>query len=329
MQIVDNVLIFSLNFIFYIINIHYYNYIMSLWINFKNNFINIINDIPEYKLILDKYSKYDYNLLLYSYIGFPIDLFIDELLKIKFNNNNKKELIWNKNIIYYENQHFFEIDLNNPNMPTDYSFLTDMLLFIIKNKPVNHNKHLIILKNIDKLESYSFCFRIILEKFYNNVYFICSTNKISKIEMPIKSRFYLIRLRLFQLNEIENIFLNYIKTPLVTNNRNIIFQIFLSQVNINEPLLITENFCKFNYPPLYDFLQSKYNIHDIRQLSYKLSQFNLSICDIAMDLIKIYKKKDKILEIIRIAADIDYILTLSNKGREPIYIENFLCQILI
>jgi hypothetical protein len=302
---------------------------MSLWINFKNNFINIINDIPEYKLILDKYSKYDYNLLLYSYIGFPIDLFIDELLKIKFNNNNKKELIWNKNIVYYENQHFFEIDLNNPNMPTDYSFLTEMLLFIIKNKPVNHNKHLIILKNIDKLESYSFCFRIILEKFYNNVYFICSTNKISKIEMPIKSRFYLIRLRLFQLNEIENIFLNYIKTPLVTNNRNIIFQIFLSQVNINEPLLITENFCKFNYPPLYDFLQSKYNIHDIRQLSYKLSQFNLSICDIAMDLIKIYKKKDKILEIIRIAADIDYILTLSNKGREPIYIENFLCQILI
>ena len=302
---------------------------MSLWINFKNNFINIINDIPEYKLILDKYSKYDYNLLLYSYIGFPIDLFIDELLKNKFNNNNKKELIWNKNIVYYENQHFFEIDLNNPNMPTDYSFLTEMLLFIIKNKPVNHNKHLIILKNIDKLESYSFCFRIILEKFYNNVYFICSTNKISKIEMPIKSRFYLIRLRLFQLNEIENIFLNYIKTPLVTNNRNIIFQIFLSQVNINEPLLITENFCKFNYPPLYDFLQSKYNIHDIRQLSYKLSQFNLSICDIAMDLIKIYKKKDKILEIIRIAADIDYILTLSNKGREPIYIENFLCQILI
>jgi len=302
---------------------------MSLWINFKNNFINIINDIPEYKLILDKYSLYEYNLLLYSHIGFPIDLFIDELLKIKFNNNNKKELIWNKNIVYYENQHFFEIDLNNPNMPTDYSFLTEMLLFIIKNKPVNHNKHLIILKNIDKLESYSFCFRIILEKFYNNVYFICSTNKISKIEMPIKSRFYLIRLRLFQLNEIENIFLNYIKTPLVTNNRNIIFQIFLSQVNINEPLLITENFCKFNYPPLYDFLQSKYNIHDIRQLSYKLSQFNLSICDIAMDLIKIYKKKDKILEIIRIAADIDYILTLSNKGREPIYIENFLCQILI
>ena len=303
---------------------------MSLWINFKNNFINIINDIPEYKLILDKYSLYEYNLLLYSHIGFPIDLFIDELLKIKFNNNNKKELIWNKNIIYYENQHFFEIDLNNPNIPTDYSFLTEMLLFIIKNKPVNHNKHLIILKNIDKLESYSFCFRIILEKFYNNVYFICSTNKISKIEMPIKSRFYLIRLRLFRLNEIENIFLNYIKTPLVTNNnRNIIFQIFLSQVNINEPSLITENFCKFNYPPLYDFLQSKYNIHDIRQLSYKLSQFNLSICDIAMDLIKIYKKKDKILEIIRIAADIEYILTLSNKGREPIYIENFLCQILI
>jgi len=307
---------------------------MSLWINFKNNFINIINEIPEYNLLLHTYSKYDYNLLLYSYNGYPIDLFIDELLNIKFNNNNKKELLWNKNIVYYDNQHFFEIDLNNPNIPNNYSFLTEMLLFIIKNKPVNNNKHVIILKNIDKLENYSFCFRIILERFYNNVYFICSTNKISKIESPIKSRFSLIRLRLFNYSEIEMIFNKYINRPLITysipNNRNIIFYIFLAQISINEPLLISEGFCKFNYPPIHNFIQSKYNIHDIRQLSYKLSQYNLSIRDITMDLILIFKNNHKkIYDIIRIASDIDYLLTISNKGREPIYIENFLCQILI
>ena len=306
---------------------------MSLWIKFKNNFKNIINDIPEFNIILEKYANYDYNLVLYSYIGYPIELLIDELVKIKFNIQilNKKELIWNKNVPYYENQYFFEIDLNNPNISNDYSFITEMILFIIKNKPVTGNKHLIILKNIDKLGEYAFAFRIILEKFYNNVYFICTTHKISKIESPIKSRFSLIRLRLFKYDEINYIFNNYLNSEqIVYNNRNIIFCIFLSQVKINEPQLITSDFCEFNYPLVKTFFDTKYDLNDIRQLSYKLSQYNLSIMDITNDFIKIYKNNDKkLIELINIAANIDYILTISNKGREPIYIENLLCQILI
>ena len=306
---------------------------MSLWIKFKNNFKTIINDIPEFNIIFQKYSYYEYNLLLYSYLGYPIDLFIDELIKLKFNihNLNKKELIWNRNVPYFENQYFFEIDLNNPNIPNDYSFLTEMILFIIKNKPVASNKHLIILKNIDKLGEYAFAFRIILEKFYNNVYFICTTHKISKIESPITSRFSLIRLRLFTNNEISIIFNKYLNsTKVIENNRNIIFCIFLSQVKINEPHLITEDFCEFNYPLIKKFIESKYDLHDIRQFSYKLSQYNLSIMDITKDFMKIYKNDNKkLIELINIAANVDYILTISNKGREPIYIENFLCQILI
>jgi hypothetical protein len=306
---------------------------MSLWIKFKNNFRNIIGDIPEFNIVFEKYTYYEYNLLLYSYLGYPIDLFIDELIKLKFNiqNLNKKELIWNKNVPYYENQYFFEIDLNNPNIPNDYSFLTEMILFIIKNKPVISNKHLIILKNIDKLGDYAFAFRIILEKFYNNVYFICTTHKISKIESPIKSRFSLIRLRLFTENEINKIFNKYLETSLIiSNNRNIIFCIFISQVKINEPHLITPDFCEFNYPLIKKFLDSKYDLYDIRQFSYKLSQYNLSIMDITRDFMKIYKNdNEKLIQLINIASDVDYILTISNKGREPIYIENFLCQILI
>ena len=308
---------------------------MSLWINFKNNFREIISNIDEYNLLLNAYAKIDYNILLFSYIGFPIELFIDELIKIKFNivNLNKKELIWNKNVIYYENQYFLEIDLNNPNMSTDYSFLTDMMLFIIKNRPMINNKHLIIIKNIDKLDNYSYAFRIILERFYNNAYFICTTNKISKIESPIKSRFSLIRLRLFTIDEIHNIFNHYFnyQNKIKILNRNIIFHIFILQVYKNEPLLITDDFIKFNYPPINNLVKSKYDLYDIRQFSYKLSQFNLSISDIILDLLKIYENSDndKKMEIIRVGAEIDYLLTISNKGREPIFIENLLCQILI
>ena len=310
---------------------------MSLWIKFKNKFKEIINEIDELKLIFDTYRNIEYNLLLFSYKGFPIDLFIDELLKIKFNikNLHKNELIWNKNIVYYENQYFLEIDLNNPNISNGYSFITEMILFIIKNRPLFTNKHLIIIKNIDMLEEYAFAFRIIIEKYYNNVYFICTTNNISKIESPIKSRFSLIRLRLFTIPEIKMIFNKYLeyKFDNYNENRNIIFNIFLAQVNINEPHLITNEFCKYNYPLIKNFMNSKYDLNDIRQLSYKLSQYNLSITDIIMDLIKIYKElnydDEKMKEIISIGADIDYILTISNKGREPIFIESLLCQILI
>ena len=196
-----------------------------------------------------------------------------------------------------------------------------------------NNKHLIIIKNIDKLDNYSYAFRIILERFYNNAYFICTTNKISKIESPIKSRFSLIRLRLFTIEEIHNIFNHYFnyQNKIKILNRNIIFHIFILQVYKNEPLLITDDFIKFNYPPINNLVKSKYDLYDIRQFSYKLSQFNLSISDIILDLLKIYENSDndKKMEIIRVGAEIDYLLTISNKGREPIFIENLLCQILI
>ena len=110
-------------------------------------------------------------------------------------------------------------------------------------------------------------------------------------------------------------------------DRNIIYNIFLQQIKINEPLLLTPDFYNYNYPPIVKFYNSKYDLNDIRQLSYKLSQYNLKIIDISLDLLKLNKNKS--IEIIKIASEIDFLLSISNKGREPIYIENFLCQILL
>ena len=126
---------------------------MTLWSKFKFNFANIINDIPEYKKNFDFLVNYNQNVILYSYYGFPFDLFIDEIIKKKFNLTTiyRKELLWNKIIIYNENQYFFEIDLNNPNINKKLVDLNEMLLFIIKTRSITNNKHLIIIKNIDKL----------------------------------------------------------------------------------------------------------------------------------------------------------------------------------
>lgn len=305
---------------------------MTLWNKFQMNFDEIINDIEEYKKIIDFSVIFNQNILLYSSIGFPIDLFIDEIIKKKFiiKQIYRKEMIWNKTIIYNENQYFFEIDLNNPNMPRKLNNLNDMLLFIIKTKSINTDKHLIIIKNIDKLNENFFAFRIILERYSQNCYFICFTNNISKIETPIKSRFSLIRLRLFKTDEIQMIFDKYLKIGLnkyLVNNRNIIFALFIAQTEINEPSLVDEDFCHLHYPPLRTFLKSKYNLDDIRQLSYKYCQYDLGIREIVEDMLKIDKKNYR--KIIEIGVEVEELLNSSNKGREPMYIEAFLCQILI
>ena len=305
---------------------------MTLWQDFSNNFGKIIQEIDDYKQILQFSINYNNNLLFYSCIGFPFDLFIDEIIKEKFKINHiyRTEHIWNKTIIYNENQHFFEIDLSNPSMPEKFNYLKDMLLFLIKSRSVTTNKHLIIIKNIDMLNEYFFAFRIILERYYNNCYFICTTNKISKIENPIKSRFSLFRFRLFTNQEIQMIFHRYggLNHHLIKNNcRNIIFAIFIAQTEINEPSLITEDFCNLNYPPLKEFLISKFSLNDIRQLAYKYNQYDLSIADVTLDLLKLNKKKA--VEIIQKSIEIEALLLQSNRGREPIFIEALLNQLLI
>lgn len=307
---------------------------MTLWNKFNNNFREIIQNIDDYNKILNFSINFSYNLLFYSCVGFPFDLFIDEIIKAKFGISQiyRKEILWNKSIIYNENQYFFEIDLDNPNMNKKFKDLTEMLLFIIKSRNINNKKHLIIIKNIDKLNEYFFSFRIILERYYNNCYFICTTNQISKIENPIKSRFSLIRFRLFTNNEIQSIFINNLKIPLnnwlIKNNcRNIFFAIFIGQVELNEPLLVNEDFCNLTYPPLRDFLKSKYTLNDIRQLSYKYSQYDLNIKDLVMDLLYINKHKKNL--IIENAVQLELLLIQSNRGREPIYLETLLNQLLI
>lgn len=311
---------------------------MTLWQDFSNNFRKIIDDIDDYNQILKFSVTYNHNLLFYSHTGFPFDLFIDEVIKEKFGINQiyRTEHLWNKTIIYNENQYFFEIDLSNPSMPKKFSCLKDMLLFIIKSRSVNTEKHLIIIKNIDMLDEYFFAFRIILERYFNNCYFICTTNQISKIENPIKSRFSLFRFRLFTNQEIQMVFHKYLKVNgglnnyLITNNcRNIIFAIFVAQTEKNEPLLITEDFCNLNYPPLRDFLKSKFNLSDIRQLAYKYNQYDLSITDLTLDLLKLNKKKNGAIGIIENSIAIEKLLLQSNRGREPIFIEALLNQLLI
>jgi len=199
-------------------------------------------------------------------------------------------------------------------------------------------KHLIIIKHIDILRSSFSVLKILLENFSNNAYFICTTYSYSGIEYPIISRFTLFKIRLFTNLEIIQIFNKFFNKSLNKflirhDMRNILFAVFISDIELKEPELITYEFCTLNFPPLYDFIKNSnkknYNLDKIRNFSYNCFQYNISIKDIILDFIKINNNNNKKCEIIKIAADLEHKLITTNKGREPIYIENLLTKILL
>jgi hypothetical protein len=355
--------------------------IKTTWDKFEEVFPDIINDNEKYRLILKKIMLSSNNKLLYTPIGFPIDTYLNMIL-IRILNIitpfNKTEHIWEKSIIYVENQYYMEIDLMNPENIKNVEKITTFLLHIICSKNVKMRKHLIVIKHIDMLSSLYHDFRIILEKYSHNVEFVCTTHFITKIDAPILSRFNRFRIPLFTFDEIQNVFTNYLNISmndylLETKTRNIIKAIFISEIERHPASseILTKGFIEFNFPPFVDFIKTynknKNNLEEIRALSYKCCQYNISILQITQDFVKLVdyecyylnircpyqynnigivetienidnidnrnnlstiKNKLK-CEIIKIGMDIDYLLSQTNKCKEPLYIENLLCQLLI
>jgi hypothetical protein len=342
--------------------------IKTNWDKLEEVFPDIIDNNKKYKLILDNILLSSNNKLLYTPIGFPIDIYLNILLIRIFDIKgrfNKTEHIWEKSIIYIENQYYIEFDLQNPENIKNIEKITSYLLHIITSKNVKMKKHYIVIKHIDLLSELFYDFRIILEKYSHNVVFICTTHYITKVEKPIKSRFSTFRIPLFTFEEIQDIFSNYLNISmndylLETKTRNLVKAMFISEIERHPSSgeILTKDFIEFNFPPFVEFIKSynknKNNLDDIRGLSYKCCQYNVSISQIIQDFIKLVDygtyylnircshiqqyphnifddtmKNELKCEIIKIGMDIDYLLSQTNKCKEPLYIENLLCQLLL
>lgn len=335
------------------------------WDKLEEVFPNIINNNKRYRLILENILLSSNNKLLYTPIGFPIDIYLNMLLKKIFNitySFNKAEHTWEKSVTYIENQYYIEIDIMNPENIKNIEKITSFLLHIISSKNVKMKKHYIVIKHLDLLSTLFYDFRIILEKYSHNVVFICTTHFITKLELPIKSRFSTFRIPLFTFDEIQDIFSNHLNISmndylLEIKTRNIIKALFISEIERHPSSadILTKDFVEFNFPPFVDFIKNynknKNNLYDIRSISYKCCQFNVSILQIIQDFIRLvdygtyylnirysYKYdidnietiKNKLkFEIIKTGLDIEYLLTKTNRCKEPLYIENLLCQLLI
>ena len=309
----------------------------NLWTKFKCFFQEIIKNNAYYSSLFKFLQKYENNILLYGQFGFPTDLFLDEAWKEKFKLKtlHKQECFWNKDMAYLYNQNFLEIDLQHPSISKHIPSLFKFLISIITNKNIFHEKHFIIIKHIDIFSKNEFnSFRIILEKYAYNAYFVCTTHKLDKIDIPVKSRFSLLRIPLFSHQEVLDTF-DRIQRPLNSHlkslkTRDVIKALFIAQIELCENDILTKEFCTLHFPPITELFASdkKPSIDDIRQFSYKCFQYNITITQLLQDILKIVPAKKK-FNVINAASEKDRMLSITNKGRELIYLEAFLDNILL
>ena len=253
--------------------------------------------ISKFPIFIKKYEPYNFyienskliskiNILFYHTKGFPIYLFIDEILKKKFNTICNKKLNNVDNISFYETQHYHEFKLTKTN-----NNIIKIIQSIVSTKHVIENKkHILIIHNIEFLPS-QIPFRILCEKYQYNATFIATTNCISKIESPLKSRFYGIRIPLFtkeQLCDILNV--NNVTT------RNLFHNLLLIELN--------NKYSKYlRYPPIVE--KKIKSIEDAKELAKAYNDLELTNVDCAMDLLEIAQNDERKLFILNFSNNLD------------------------
>jgi len=153
-----------------------------------NNLNDFIMDNDLHDLIMALIDMDNINLILYGNQGTGktklINCIINEYYLNKFDKNNVLVInsLKEQGISYYRNEvrNFCQIMCTVPN-----------------------KKKIVVLDDIDIINEQSQqVFRHCLDKYSNNVHFICSCNNIQKVIESIQSRIYIIKLKLLDTNEL-------------------------------------------------------------------------------------------------------------------------------
>lgn len=182
------------------------------------------------------------NILLYGAYGFPHQKIIEEFIADKFNVKLPiaKRKPAHTGIPYIETDYYIEIDFFHPDFSSDIHHLTEFLLTICQHRCLHMARHIIVLRNIDFFHrNNSQYIRVLFERFYKNVFFICTTCRINKIEAPIQSRMQMYRVPLVNRPVLKHTELNaFIKKPSFEQCRLLAYKLY--QHNIELRMIIRE-----------------------------------------------------------------------------------------
>ncbi len=230
------------------------------------------------------------NILIYGMYGFPLDLLWKQSLLKRFNVERFSPVscTWGKELQYTETPYYIHIDLENPSVPKDVQLLQEFLKTIITTHSIVRDRHVIILENIDILACKNTnmnAFRVLLERFSKNVWFICTTYHISRIEQPIRSRFHSIRIPLPNEGTISDIVMYLDRTTQrqTFQIRNLILAIAMPNYEDNNLRWIAST----PFPPVCDYIlyTKTPTIEGVRAIIYKAFQCGVRISGLAISII--------------------------------------------
>jgi hypothetical protein len=273
------------------------------------------------------------NILMYGVYGFPLDMLWKQALMRRFQIHkfSSTSCSWGKEIEYMENPYYIHIDLENPAVTKDVEVLQEFLKIIITTRNIVCDRHIIILENIDSLitkNSSMNAFRVLLERFSKNVWFICTTYHNSKLEPPIRSRFFSIRIPLPTEEDVSKIimYLDGGKERIELQTRNLLLAITM-------PNYENEQFrwmaCT-TFPPVCDYILNTTNptIEGIRTIIHRAFQCGVTIAQLAYSIIETCIRRgdseENIHKIVSEFAKYEHMSSQSKGTRTLLYMEYML-----
>lgn len=297
---------------------------INYWNEFYNNYEKILDILPSlYKYtcnnIFNENINAVQNCILYGQKGFPFETLIEYAIS-KFYSTKfpiyKRYPLWNNTLPYIETNYYFCIDTEHPEFPKDITSLVEFIKHIVKIKSIYNEKHIIIIKNIDNITNRNTCyiFRILLEKFNNNVLFLCTAHNYQMIERPLKSRSRLFRLPLPTIEQNKQI-LQLLKPDFNYDvyTRNLSLNIFNIENNIQDITI--------NYPPLLETINKKLKPLEIRKITYQIFQYKISLAEVIMDCMSLIKNDNKKLKWIEESSEIELQSKKTDNNKQFFFIE--------
>lgn len=302
------------------------------WDNLRSNFGALLpRCLPRHHLLL-RAMEGDLsqmpNILLYGVHGFPHDLLWMEALKERFGVSRLLPLpcTWGRDMHYMETPYHIQVDMEHPTMPKELDILQEFLKTIVTARSMLSDRHIIVLENIDALVQHGRgmnAFRVLLERFSRNAWFICTTYRIGRIEMPLRSRFYGIRVPLPTEDENMGLLREIDAGADPCHTRNLMQALVLQEPR--EPWMLSMAF-----PPMAEYILSttNTNIEDIRGITHKAYQCGVSIAGIARDIVEACTRRgDREQDLHALAAELsrcEHMATQSKGMRTLLYMEYML-----
>ena len=230
-----------------------------------------------YTLLIDKYQPlffkdFEIDTTTINFLNLLIQT--DNLLLLFLANSGSGKTTLLNAVLreYYKNYDNYESNILKINNIKEYGisyYRTDFITFCQTCSNIKNKKKTIVLDDLDTInEQIQQVIRICIDKYKNNVNFICSCNNIQKVIESLKTRIYIINIEPLSKNTIKNIYLKIKNSENIDIENEEVDNFILNISNNNAKVMI-------NYIEKFKLLNQKITLDIAKNICSHISFFTL------------------------------------------------------